>query len=274
MQEVKMDNKFRNRPLIFNKLLFIIALPVIILLIQIFDDMIAYIFILALLVVIFIFKKTRKVYLLFVAMISGYLFWKFASNYVQVFCANHSIADEYSIVLSRFALCGYLLFFAAWFIFDKPYNHYFKIGDFGAAIQFPFIWKGFKDTVFRFSFIFSLSCVILACVFAILNKLTLWTLGVGLIFSAVNAVLEEFTWRGFVLSRLTDLSGKKISLLAMSLSFGLYHYSLGFSISTCFFFSLGGIYFGGVTLRSKGLLPAIIMHISMNILFVAVGLIF
>ncbi|MDR1867803.1 MAG: CPBP family intramembrane metalloprotease [Treponema sp.] len=110
--------------------------------------------------------------------------------------------------------------------------------------------------------------------FSFFHKLTVWTLGVGLIFSIINAILEELIWRGFLLSRLTDLYSKEISLFTMSLSFCLYHYSLGFSITTCLLFSLGGVYFGGVTLRSKGLLPAIIMHISMNTLFVAVGIIF
>jgi membrane protease YdiL (CAAX protease family) len=207
-------------------------------------------------------------------MIAGYLFWKFVSNYIQVFCVNNFITNEYSIVLSRFALCGYLIFFAIWFAFDKPCEHYFRIGDFRAPIQFPLIWAGFKDTVFRFSFIFSLACVVLACAFAIFNKLTFWILGIGLIFSIINAILEEFIWRGFLLSRLADLYSEKITLIAMSLSFGLYHYSLGFSIATCLLFSLGGVYFGGVTFRSKGLLSAIIMHISMNTLFVAVGIIF
>jgi hypothetical protein len=154
-----------------SKLLFIITLPVIILLIQIFENTLAYTFILILLVVCFFFKKTRKALLLLVVMIAGYLFWKFVSNYVKTFCASNFIINEYSIVLSRLALCGYLIFFTIWFLFDKQYEHYFRIGGFRETIQFPLIWKGFKDTIFRFFFVFSLTCVILACVFAIFNRI-------------------------------------------------------------------------------------------------------
>ncbi|MDR1867638.1 MAG: hypothetical protein LBQ77_05175 [Treponema sp.] len=164
-----MDNKFHMN---FNKLS-IIALPVIILLIQIFEHTVAYSFILILLVIGFSFKKIRKISLLLVVMIAGYLFWTFASNYIQIVCASNFIADEYAVVLSRFALCGYLMFFALWFIFDKPHKHYFSIGDFRETIQFPLIWKGFKDTIFRFSCIFSLACVTLTCVFAIIIQLPL-----------------------------------------------------------------------------------------------------
>ncbi|HEY2495369.1 MAG TPA: CPBP family intramembrane glutamic endopeptidase [Paenibacillus sp.] len=96
----------------------------------------------------------------------------------------------------------------------------------------------------------------------------------GLVFAFINAILEEFLWRGYVLSRFVDGLGEKQGLIIGSIVFGMYHYSLGFPWSICALFAVLGMLLGGIVIRSQGLLPVIILHFIMNVLFVLSGLIF
>nr|WP_238343551.1 CPBP family intramembrane glutamic endopeptidase [Gracilibacillus saliphilus] len=95
----------------------------------------------------------------------------------------------------------------------------------------------------------------------------------ALIFLILNSVLEETIWRGVLLSRFSECFGNRWAVLITSVGFGLQHYSLGFSWMSCLLFSVGGFFFGAITIRSKSILPAVIWHMLFNLLMVFSGVI-
>ena len=221
-------------------------------------------------------KLNRLTFLLklILAFVVGFLLWKYALLGLDWVAQQFEINSLWIVVLSRFALLGYLLPFVVWLYFEPQKVYAFCFGDTKANIKMPFIWYGVKDNVLRVSIVFSLVCLALTAVLFYTKHLSLIVLLAGFAFAAVNSILEELLWRGFILSRTIQMCGEKLGLILMSLAFGLYHYPLGFSLPICLLFSLGGVYFGGVTVRSKGLLLGTAMHISMNLLFVALEIIF
>ncbi|WP_236628625.1 CPBP family intramembrane glutamic endopeptidase [Paenibacillus mucilaginosus] len=183
---------------------------------------------------------------------------------------------EAVISLSRLSLIGFLVPFYFANRMDPPRVNYLKRGSFRETIYFPFIFSGFlRDPIWRFLLIFA-AVTLTAFVWAMdwkqenLGRMLLY----ALLFAVINAPLEEVLWRGYVLSRFTDRLGETRGLLAMALGFGFYHYSLGFPWSICALFSFFGLLMGGVAVRSRGLLPVILLHFWMNVLFVLGGIVF
>ncbi len=220
-------------------------------------------------------KNTIATFLkLILAFLAGFLLWKYALDGLDVITQKYSVDSLWAVVLSRLALLGYLLPFLIW-LFLEPQNIYaFRFGNTKSSIRMPCIWYGVKDNVRRVCIVFSIFCLGCAGVLFFVRQISVSVVFAGLVFAVVNSVLEELLWRGYILGRTIQLCGEKFGLILMSLVFGLYHYPLGFSIPICLLFSLGGIYFGGIAIRSKGLLLGTIMHISMNVLFVTLGIIF
>lgn len=98
-----------------------------------------------------------------------------------------------------------------------------------------------------------------------------WVLAV--IFALTNATFEELIWRGVLLSRFSEQLGEKWAVVLTSLGFGLQHYSLGFSWLVCLGFAVGGLFYGGITVKSGSIFPAWIWHLVLNFLMVFSGLI-
>lgn len=98
-----------------------------------------------------------------------------------------------------------------------------------------------------------------------------WLLAI--IFSITNAIFEEVIWRGVLLNRFAEQLGDKWAVVISSLGFGLQHYSLGFPWSVCIAFSLGGLFYGGITVKSGSIIPSLVWHVVFNILMVFSGLI-
>lgn len=219
-------------------------------------------------------RKFTAVLPLILVFLIGFLAWKYVLFGMQWLFQQYAIDGMWAVVLSRFALIGYLLPFLLWRLIVPQQVWRFRLGDVRASIRMPFIWCGFKDNVCRVSVVFSLLCLLLAGVLFYYRQASASVLAAGFAFAFINSILEEYLWRGLILSRTCDLWGSQPGLIVMSLAFGLYHYPLGFSIPVCLLFSLGGIYFGGIAICSKGLVLGTVMHISMNMLFVAVGIVF
>ncbi|GAV13379.1 abortive infection protein [Paenibacillus sp. NAIST15-1] len=93
----------------------------------------------------------------------------------------------------------------------------------------------------------------------------------ALAFSFIN-VLEEIIWRGVLLSRFSEQLGDKWAVIVTSAGFGLQHYSLGFPWGVCIAFALGGLYLGGITIKSNSLIPVVVWHTWMNVLMIFSGL--
>lgn len=220
-------------------------------------------------------KNTIAAFLkLILAFLAGFLLWKYTLVEIDVIVLKYNIDSLWAVVLSRFTLLGYLLPFVIWFFLEPHTIYGFCFGNTKSSIRMPCIWYGVKDNVRRVCIIFSMLCLVFAGVFFFAKQISFSVILTGFAFAVINSVLEELLWRGYILGRTIQLCGEKFGLILMSLAFGLYHYPLGFSIPICLLFSLGGIYFGGIAIRSKGLLLGTIMHISMNVLFVTLEIIF
>jgi membrane protease YdiL (CAAX protease family) len=217
------------------------------------------------------FQTFRKIFILYFIMVFGYLIWKYISENILGII---NLPLEQVKIISRFGLLGYILMFLVWHKIEKPENIFFRLGNSKEIIQIPLIWKGFNEIEWRFTLVFSLLWVCVAVLFSIKNELGYNIIFYGIIFSIVNALLEEFIWRGFVLARLIGITTEKIALIVSSMAFGLYHYSLNFPLWLCLVFAIGGFYMGGSAIKSKGLLSPVIMHFAVNIAFVSIGIIF
>ncbi|MDQ0090740.1 membrane protease YdiL (CAAX protease family) [Paenibacillus anaericanus] len=218
-------------------------------------------------------SKTRNIYILSITYVVGYLISEPIRDMI-----TSSFPTEYSewgIVVSRFSLLLFVLPFYIMSRFQSSDISYISVGSFRNNIYFPFIWKGKKDPVWRFLLI-GAGIIIISFSFMIDFKAVNFQSLVmyALCFALINSILEEILWRGYILGRLVGVLGEQLGLVISSLGFGLYHYSLGFPWSVCFLFSLFGMLMGGVTIKSKGLLPVISLHFVMNIMFALSGIIF
>lgn len=244
--------------------------PVFFLIFQIVPQIVLFL-IIAFLFCFAIFEKTLRPVLIFFALCgSGYLIWIILSPIISGLTDNFYFA----IILDRLGLIGYIILFTTWSKINKPKTRFFRWGNFCKTIHFPLIWKGITEPVWRFILIFSGICFLPIIVVITTDMPSMNVIFYGLLFSFLNATLEEIIWRGFILERLVDLAGKRQGIIISALAFGIYHISLGFSFWVCLAFSIGGFYMSGVTVKSKGLLPAFIMHTLVNMIFVFFGIIF
>lgn len=199
--------------------------------------------------------------------------------YLQV--STHWVAEiepkELHVLLHRLALVCILIPLLVFSFFSKsPFITYWRKPRWKELVYFPFIWTGFHKTSVKSVLLIALTSSIVAFMpLAIRNGWSflqeIWLLAI--IFSLTNAVLEEVIWRGALLSRFSEQLGEKWAVVVTSLGFGLQHYSLGFPWIICIAFSIGGMFYGGITIKSKSIIPSIIWHIILNILMVLSGLV-
>jgi uncharacterized protein len=94
-----------------------------------------------------------------------------------------------------------------------------------------------------------------------------------ILFSVVNACLEELIWRGILFSSLIKEVSVPYALVITSLGFGLLHLTIGFPFIVCLLFSLGGLFYGMVVLKTNSIYPGILFHLVINIGMVFGGII-
>lgn len=176
---------------------------------------------------------------------------------------------EWEMLLKR----GALLFILGplWFWSGGPLPHFLKKSNW----QDPFRLPGHNTTIGRFLIIAFTVNLAVFLPFMIHNG---WlsikeSILLALVFSLTNAILEEYIWRGVLLSRFSSIIGVQPALWITSLGFGLQHYSLGFAWPVCFAFAFGGFFYGALTVQAKSLVPAMIWHSFLNVLMVFSGLI-
>ncbi|WLR59046.1 CPBP family intramembrane glutamic endopeptidase [Guptibacillus hwajinpoensis] len=87
----------------------------------------------------------------------------------------------------------------------------------------------------------------------------------GLLFAIINATLEELIWRGIMLSSLQRDVSTFYAVLITSVGFGLLHISIGISLFISLLFSLGGLFYAIVVLKTKSIYPSIAFHIVINL---------
>lgn len=214
--------------------------------------------------------KKLSFFILFGCMAIGHWIWILFSGFLESIVTNEYWLD----ILDRFGLAGYIALFLIWDHFQPIDNRYFHWGNLKGSLHFPLIWSGYKEPLWRFSLVFFVICSGTAFFLYFTKPINYITILYGLLFTVINAILEEFIWRGFVLGKLVDSVGEKQALILSALAFGFYHISLDFTIGACLIFSIGGFYMGGSAIKSRGLFIPILMHILVNIIFVFAGIIF
>lgn len=211
-------------------------------------------------------KESAKICLLYLI---GYLVYVNVGNIIKASFLHHT---EWGVILSRLSLIGMLI----WFIIirDKK-TKYLAVGQWNNRIYFPFILKGpISDPIWRFLLIF-IAVTLMIFIWMIdwsrpdLGSLVLY----AVCFAFINAVLEELLWRGYILSRYVQVVGEVRGIIIAGIGFGFYHLHLGFSWWICLLFALFGMMMSATAVRSQGLLPVMVMHFTMNILFVLSGMI-
>ncbi|WP_066051676.1 CPBP family intramembrane glutamic endopeptidase [Robertmurraya korlensis] len=94
-----------------------------------------------------------------------------------------------------------------------------------------------------------------------------------ILFSLINATLEELIWRGVLLFSLVKYVSVSYALVVTSIGFGLMHLFIGIPFILCLFFSLGGLFYGMIVLKTNSIFPSIIFHMVINIGMVFSGFI-
>ncbi|MBZ5201974.1 CPBP family intramembrane metalloprotease [Planomicrobium chinense] len=186
-------------------------------------------------------------------------------------------STEMHVFLSRISLIFVLL--PLWllsFFLRRPLLNYWRKPAWEETMVFPFIWSGFHRVSIAYFLAIALAVNLAVFIpFIYMNDgavfAEIWLLAI--IFSVTNALLEELIWRGVLLSRFAEGRGEKWAVALTSVGFGLQHFSLGFSWPVCLAFSVGGLFFGGITVRSRSILPAMAWHLVLNLLMVLSGLV-
>ncbi|MDC7768698.1 MULTISPECIES: CPBP family intramembrane glutamic endopeptidase [Priestia] len=96
----------------------------------------------------------------------------------------------------------------------------------------------------------------------------------GIVFSVINAILEELLWRGIMLSHLKSNLSTFYAVFITSIGFGLLHISIGIPVIMSLLFSFGGLFYAFVVLKTKSIYPAIVFHFIINLGMVFNGWIF
>jgi membrane protease YdiL (CAAX protease family) len=95
----------------------------------------------------------------------------------------------------------------------------------------------------------------------------------GVAFSLINAFLEELIWRGRFFSILSNEVSILYALVFTSLAFGLHHIVIGIPFFAAFSFSIGGLFFALVVIKTNSIIPAVLWHFIINMCMVFSGLI-
>ena len=93
------------------------------------------------------------------------------------------------------------------------------------------------------------------------------------VFSIINSVFEELIWRGILLSSIAEHASVFYAVFITSLGFGLQHLAIGMPFSISLLFSIGGLFYAFVVLKTNSIYPAILFHICINIGMVLSGMI-
>ncbi|WP_277678850.1 CPBP family intramembrane glutamic endopeptidase [Gracilibacillus dipsosauri] len=218
-------------------------------------------------------KKMRP----FIATTLTFAIGFFLYSYVNSLWIAEINAQEIRIIFNRLSLLVLLLPFIVLSLIDRQRFMYGWLKpQWTEVVRIPFIWYGFRQTtVSVFLVVAMIMNFLMFLPFIVLHseKLVQGIWGFLLLFSILNALLEEMIWRGILLYRFSTFFGNQWAVWITSIGFGLQHYSLGFSWWGCLLFSIGGYFFGAITVQSKSILPAVIWHMLFNAMMVLSGMI-
>lgn len=93
------------------------------------------------------------------------------------------------------------------------------------------------------------------------------------LFFSLQALLEEILWRGILLTHLIRITNKPAGILVMGIVFGVHKTMFGFSILMTAINILIGLLLGFVAVKSRSIVPSIVIHWLILFLLYILGLI-
>ncbi|QGH35962.1 CPBP family intramembrane metalloprotease [Gracilibacillus salitolerans] len=163
------------------------------------------------------------------------------------------------------------------YLYKKPVDSYLNKPQWHNRVYFPFVTHGFHFIKISKFLKIAILCNVVVFVPLILffNNMEQIRnlLFFAIIFSLINATIEELIWRGAFLNLLSKEFSMVFALIVTSLAFGIQHVVLGIPILAAVSFSIGGLFFAIVVIRANSIFPAIMWHFIINLFMVFSGLI-
>lgn len=198
-----------------------------------------------------------------------YLYWVVNSYWILT-----QNPDDFHMLLNRFSLIVIMIPLLMVSLIQKtPFMRNWRKPQWDALVSVPFIWVGLRQTKLKYFLLIAILINFLSFLPFIVHQGLAHIQAVWLyaIIFAVANISEEVIWRGALLSRFSEHFGEKWAVVLTSIGFGLQHYTLGFSWGICMAYAIGGGFFGGITMKSKSIFPAVIWHMSINVFMIWSG---
>ncbi|WP_108671101.1 type II CAAX prenyl endopeptidase Rce1 family protein [Peribacillus acanthi] len=183
------------------------------------------------------------------------------------------ISKKMKIIINRslllFIICGLLL---SLLLSKQKVFLFEKLPDWRIRIVFPF--HSIKLSYFLFIGLVGSTTIFIPLLFLEDVRYTTSFVRYGILFSIVNAFLEELLWRGIMLSSIERNVSIFYAVFVTSIGFGLLHISIGIPLVMSLLFSFGGLFYAFIVIKSKSIYPAIVFHFIINLGMVLNGWIF
>lgn len=206
---------------------------------------------------------------LFIFFLLGLFMFQMGTDYYT----EWDISKEMKIIINRSLLlliiCGLLL---SILLSKQKVFLFTTLPDWKKCIVLPF--HSIKISYFLFFGFIGSTTIFIPLLFLENVNYTKSFVIYGILFSIINAFLEELLWRGIMLSSLKRNVSTFFAVLTTSIGFGLLHISIGIPVIMSLLFSLGGFFYAFVVLKTDSLYPSIVFHNIMNLGMVFNGWIF
>ncbi|NHC41294.1 CPBP family intramembrane metalloprotease [Bacillus sp. MM2020_1] len=154
--------------------------------------------------------------------------------------------------------------------FKQEITPYFQKPILTGKIQLPI------NIAFSLSKFFLILCLlsilsIIGALFVKIEDVRLSAVLFILLFSCINALLEEVLWRGIFLPKLITITNHPLGMVVTSIAFGLHTTMFGFSLIIFISYMLLGIFLGFLTIKFKSIFPSVVVHFSVTTLLLIFG---
>jgi uncharacterized protein len=205
-------------------------------------------------------NKYRSAVSLFLFFLLGTLMFQLGSNYIN----EWNISAEMKILINRsfllFIIIGAVI---SIMLFKQKIFVFALLPDWHSNIKMPF--HTIKLPYFLLIGLMGSSVILIPIFFQQETSYVKSILLFGLLFSVINATLEEILWRGILLSNLKENISTYFAVVITSIGFGLLHLSIGIPFIVCLLFSFGGLFYAIVVLKTNSIYPSIVFHIVINL---------
>lgn len=210
--------------------------------------------------------KTRFMNALYIAFLVSFAFFQLVNGLV----ADTAIQEEWRIIFNRFSLSIILAgLYMTHLLYRQPVSFFWQKPNWHAQLKLA----GRVIPIFHFwitGLVVNAAVYIPLIVLQGAEKVRALLL-FALLFSLINAVLEELLWRGPLFSSLLQHTSVPYAFAVTSLGFGLLHLAIGIPLAVSLLFSFAGGFYGLIVYKTNSIYPAILFHFVLNIGMVLSG---